>query len=124
MKRIKFLLVSILLLSAGASGAAWAQHYHHGARVGIHLGLPLGWGWYYPPPYPYFSPAPYAPALVAPSAPPVYVEQVPQAAQPDSSYWYYCNKPDGYYPYVKQCPGGWQRVAPHPPSQLNQERPQ
>ena len=29
-------------------------------------------------------------------------------------YWYYCESSDGYYPYVKECPGGWQRVAPRP----------
>jgi len=58
---------------------------------------------------------------MAPAEPPVYVErgQPPAAAQTEpepGNYWYYCSNPDGYYPYVKQCPGGWQRVAPQPPS--------
>ena len=46
--------------------------------------------------------------------PQVYVEQ-PQAqpSQP-SGYWYYCADSRAYYPYVKECPSGWQRVAPQP----------
>lgn len=46
---------------------------------------------------------------------PVYVEQ----AQDDSSYWYYCDNPEGYYPYIKTCPGGWMKVVPQtvPPNQ-------
>src|SRR2546428_12259210 len=31
------------------------------------------------------------------------------------SVWYYCANPQGYYPYVQQCPGGWRPVAPTPP---------
>jgi hypothetical protein len=27
-------------------------------------------------------------------------------------YWYYCQNPAGYYPYVQQCGGAWQPVAP------------
>ena len=51
------------------------------------------------------------------SSPPVYVESAPLVqvpAQPDN-YWYYCSTLNRYYPYVTQCPGGWQRVvsAPH-----------
>ena len=29
--------------------------------------------------------------------------------------WYYCQNAKGYYPYIKQCPGGWQQVDPKPP---------
>jgi hypothetical protein len=47
-------------------------------------------------------------------APPVYQEQPqPQTAQ---QYWYYCQDPQGYYPYVQQCPRGWQPVSPTPGS--------
>ena len=48
--------------------------------------------------------------------PTVYVEQGPaQAApQPAQHYWYYCADSRAYYPYVKDCPGGWQRVSPQP----------
>jgi len=32
--------------------------------------------------------------------------------QGQSNYWYYCADSQAYYPYVKECPGGWQQVAP------------
>jgi hypothetical protein len=39
---------------------------------------------------------------------PVYVE-------PEQTYyWYYCSNPEGYYPYIKSCPGGWAKVVPTP----------
>lgn len=62
----------------------------------------------------------YPPAAVVPSAPQVIVQQQPQAVQappppaPAANYWYYCRKPDGYYPYIKNCPDGWLQVSPQP----------
>lgn len=79
-------------------------HWRHGRHDGR-----LGWWWivggvwyFYPTPvYPY--PDPYQPPLlVAPSSP-----ATPQ-------YWYYCPHPAGYYPYVSECPRGWQRVPAEP----------
>lgn len=116
MKRTRLAFVSILLFAAATSGAAWAQYLHHGPRVRVYVGPAVGWSWYYPAPYYYYPPA-YPPAVIAPSTPPAYIEQDPPPAPAPSSYWYYCSNPDGYYPYVKQCPGGWQRVAPQPPPQ-------
>lgn len=53
--------------------------------------------------------------------PAVYVEQpaqqqpAPAASQPQmQGYWYYCASSRAYYPYVKDCLAGWQRVAPQP----------
>jgi hypothetical protein len=44
------------------------------------------------------------------------IEQQPQAYvqqhQQESDYWYYCQDPQGYYPYIKSCPGGWMQVVP------------
>jgi hypothetical protein len=80
------------------------------ARVGVIVDIPFP-GYYYPYPYPY-----YPPVVVAPAQPPVYIEQQPAAPQP-GSYWYHCNTPEGYYPYVKACPSGWQQVAPTPAPQ-------
>ena len=42
---------------------------------------------------------------------PVYV-QYPVYGQPEAQYWAYCQAPQGYYPYVTECPGGWLPVAP------------
>ena len=47
--------------------------------------------------------------------PMTYIEQAP-AAEPAQTqgFWYYCAASRAYYPYVKECPAGWQRVAPQP----------
>jgi hypothetical protein len=114
--------VAILLLAMIGSGAAWADH-RGGGRV--HFGVVIGgpyWGpWGYPPPPPYYYYPPYyPPAVVVERQAPVYVEQAPPAAAAPApapapqNYWYYCTATKGYYPYVKECPSGWQRVLPQP----------
>lgn len=116
MNAIKLLkwLVALTLLAGAGIGSAWADHgyYGHGhTRFGVMVGVPFA-PWYYPPPYYY---PPYPPVVI--ERPPVYVEQSapPQTAQ--AGYWYYCAAAKAYYPYVNECPGGWQRVAPQPPAQ-------
>lgn len=110
----------------------------HGGRFdhfsfGINLGYPGlyggyggygGYGFYDPffyPPFYGIPPVvvPIAPPVIVPSTPPVYIQQqeTPAATQSQAHYWYYCTNPEGYYPYVKQCPGGWLRVDPRPPIQ-------
>jgi hypothetical protein len=44
--------------------------------------------------------------------PPVYVQ--PGTPPDQSGYWYYCQNPQGYYPSVTECPGGWIAVLPQP----------
>lgn len=130
MKRFKLLCSMLLLAGVAFSGNALADHRGHG---GGHVGLGFYFGApyypYYPRPYypdPYYA-YPYYPPVVTvpvPTQPPVYIEQgntntqaAPQqapAAQANN-YWYHCDKPEGYYPYVKDCPGGWERVDPTPP---------
>jgi hypothetical protein len=65
---------------------------------------------------PYWGYAP--PVVVQPSPPPVVVRPTaPQVyVQPDAGHdsYYYCESAKGYYPYVKECPQGWTRVAPQP----------
>jgi hypothetical protein len=39
------------------------------------------------------------------------------------SVWYHCNRPEGYYPYVKECRGGWEQV-PAQPSDMQGPGPQ
>jgi hypothetical protein len=104
--------------------------------VGVYLGGPGPyWGpgyarpYYYPRPYypgplyypgPIYAPAPYyqpAPVVVVPAAPPVYIERGDEVAEQepeDDQFWYYCRSAKNYYPYVKECPGGWQKVPPRP----------
>jgi len=95
----------------------WGHGYYPGFRVYIGPAYPFYpyayWGPYYYPPY-YYPPA----VVTAPASPPVYIEKGGNAAQaPDQpqAYWYYCAASNAYYPYVKECPGGWQRQTPMPP---------
>ena len=70
----------------------------------------MGWwgpGWW-DAPYPYYS----APPVVVPQEPTTYIQQEP--APPAEAYWYYCQNAGAYYPYVKECPGGWMQVVPSP----------
>ncbi|QYY32140.1 hypothetical protein K2O51_15180 [Cupriavidus pinatubonensis] len=108
-------------------------YYHGGYYHGFYpsVGVYFGPGWYGGYPYGYGYPYPYyyPPAVMAaPASPPQYIEQGPngpvpapgpeQAAPqtPDQAWWYHCNQPEGYYPYIHACPGGWQRVPAQPPS--------
>jgi len=101
----------------GHYGGYYGSYYRGG--LGIAIGGPF-WdpSWYYPSYYyPYYYPD-YAPAVEVPSTPPVYIERG-QPADPSapSDVWYYCPDSKTYYPYVKECPGGWQTVPAQPPSE-------
>jgi hypothetical protein len=86
------------------TASAWAGHRHH-SHFGFYVGVP----WGYPAPY-YYEPAPRI-IVLPPSPPPVYIEQTPA---PATSSWYYCDAARAYYPYVRECPGGWIPVSPSP----------
>ena len=110
----------------GAHAAPVVVHGHGGpARFGLYVGAPLVlaggyWGPRYYYPSAYYSPY-YPPVVTVPVSPPTYVEQgqvmapaAPAAGAAQSGYWYYCGASRTYYPYVRECPGGWQRVSPQP----------
>ena len=117
-KTLIALVLALAGLMAASSASAW--HHRHGPRVSIGFGFgypgPYYPGPYYPPYgyYPHYYPAP----VVIQRQPTVYIEQNPQPAPaiqaPASAYWYYCADTRAYYPYVKDCEAGWQRVAPQP----------
>jgi hypothetical protein len=112
-----FLVFAILCVSSTA----------HAGQVGV--GIYVGTSAFYYPatslPYYYpVAPVPYyyPPAVAVPLEPDIHVEQGPPAAaqastqtQADGS-WFYCDASKTYYPYVKQCTGGWREVPTHPPS--------
>lgn len=76
---------------AGAGGTA--GHHHHGHSRVFVGGSFVSW------PRPYYWPGyVYAPAAV-----------------PVMQYWYYCAAAAAYYPYVQNCPGGWELVLPTMP---------
>jgi len=111
-------------------GAHWRTpvHRHHGAaRWGLFPGVPLVlssayWGPRHFYREPYYSPY-YTQVVTVPAMPPTYIEQGPAVpAEPTAAtpplkpgYWYFCKDSQTYYPYVSECPGGWQRVSPQPP---------
>ena len=106
---------------ATAGGGHRGHGWHSNVGVGIMVDPFLFMPGYYPrsyyyPPY-YYSPYYYPPAVVSvPTEPPVYIErdEATEPAPQASASWYYCADPQGYYPYVNQCPGGWQAVSPRP----------
>jgi hypothetical protein len=116
---MKALLGLVALAFAALIASPDASAHGHGGRarlsIGLHFGAPLYWhSWpsYYP--YYYYP----APVYVAPSVvqvqPPVYVERHESPVTDFNGWWYYCVNAKGYYPYVKECPGGWQKVPPAP----------
>ena len=119
MKHLKSVALGVaaVMLSVAATGDAWADRGRHRphSRIGVFVGP--GWGpWFYPPPF-YYAPSP---PIIIERSPPVYIEQPPPRTlrQADAtSYWYYCGASNAYYPYVRECPSGWQRVSPQPPDQ-------
>ena len=118
-------------------GGGWGGGYHGGGyyhggyccgtSVGVYFGPGFVGGYPYGYPYPpYYYPGyypdsyAYGPMSVSdPSSPTQYMEQGQAApaggAAPQSNYWCHCGKPEGYYPYVKACPAGWQKVPAQPP---------
>lgn len=121
MKHLKAVvgLAAILTLSAAAAPALaygyghHGRHFHHYRHSGVHFGFVFqSPGYWY---YPYYR-APVV-AVPVPASPPVYIERSDTQAAPASpAYWYYCVDAKAYYPYVKECPGGWQRVVPQQPA--------
>jgi hypothetical protein len=92
-------LVVGLLAATATPSLAW--------RVGVFVGPAVVPG----PPVVIGAPVYAVPAY----APPVVVESPAAVPSPPApQYWYYCQGSQSYYPYVQQCPGGWQPVSPTP----------
>ena len=108
-------------------------HGYYGCCGSVSVGFYFGPGFIYGYPfYPYYYP-PYYASVYYPyvsgdvSQPAQYIEQGQDQAGGADVYdqggggaaqlavWYYCNNPQGYYPYVRTCPGGWQKVPARPP---------
>lgn len=107
-------------------------HHDHDRFRHDHFGVGFGfwdpwWDWgpadywsyyypsYYPPYYPdyYSAPPPLPPAAgyaPTPGAP------TQATGAPPPQYWYYCDSPQGYYPYVQNCGSSWRQVAATPPA--------
>jgi hypothetical protein len=84
--------------------------YHGGGDWHGDIWIGPGWGgwgpwWWGPSFYPYYYP-------YYPETPAVIQQQPSLYVQPEEQYWYFCRNPEGYYPYIKKCPGGWLKVIP------------
>jgi len=101
-------LAALLLLVVSPVPSQAGGHVSFGFSFPVVIGPgywgPGYWGPGYWGQYPYY----YSPPPVAVQQHPVTYEQ----AAPAQSYWYYCQNPQGYYPYVQQCPNGWMQVVP------------
>ena len=113
LSRIIIATMVVLLLGSMPESTAEARRSGHGSRVGVSLFLGPGlWAPYFYPSfyYPYYPTE--RPIVI--QQPEVYLQPAPEAEE-QQSYWYYCKDPQGYYPYVKECPSGWMKVVPSPP---------
>ena len=97
-------VVCVVLFAGVVPGLAYG-----GVRVWV--GGPGWWGpWWWGPaayPYPYYGY--FEQPIVIQQQPPAYYQQTQPAQQ---YYWYFCPASNTYYPYVKECPKGWQKVIP------------
>lgn len=114
--------LTVLLTTWALPANADPFHHHRGGYFrpgfGFYFGAPLYPRPFYPA-YPYYPNYPYYPPeiITIPVQPPVYIERERSESQNTplaEGYWYYCNDPAGYYPYVKDCSSGWQPVEPTP----------
>jgi hypothetical protein len=117
---------SVRFYYGGGPYWGWGAPYYYGPGYGYGV----GYG-YWPPAYVYGPPA-----VVTSTAGVVYIERSPgtvstqqaapeaapppppaaaPAAPPGAQWWYLCSNPRGAYPYVRECPGGWERVPAVPP---------
>jgi pimeloyl-ACP methyl ester carboxylesterase len=120
MRKILFTFIALLAIlsttPADAAGHGWGRGGGWGwggawiapALIGGAIAYDLTY------PYPYAQPYP-----VYPQAYPVYQQPYPVYAQPAPvqapvQLWYYCASVKGYYPYVSNCPEGWQSVPAQP----------
>lgn len=87
-------------------GGRWVHDWHDG-RYGWWWSVGGAWYFYPEPIYPYPDYVP--PAVVVQQAPPV------PTGLPPSPSWYYCDNPQGYYPYVASCNAPWREVPATPP---------
>jgi len=121
-----------VVVGVSGPGVWWGPGPWRGGGWGPGWWGPAGWwgsaGWWGPGPWPggwwaggawpgpwwgsgvWVQPA--SPTVVVAPEAPVFVERSPQAEPPAQVWWYWCNESRAYYPYVNQCPAGWQRVAP------------
>lgn len=87
-------------------------HHHHPGRTVIFIGAPFWyWAWpygyaYLPPPY-YYGPNYAVPQQEMPA---LYIEKFDGTPTPETVGDIFCPASQAYYPEVKDCSSGWQRI--------------
>lgn len=108
----------------GYAGAAVGHRHYYAPRGRYYAGSSIVFGsLWYPFGYPYYGYPLYGyPYYGYPYSayPPAVYDPLPDysssaTAQPPSATWYYCRDAKTYYPYVSECPGGWESVPATPP---------
>jgi hypothetical protein len=106
------------------NGGHWRHGWWHG-RHGWWWGVGGAWYFYDAPIYPY-------PLYVSPT---YYGDDYYDDGGDDQGYgdyqgggygpgvWYHCSNPEGYYPYIRDCHGGWEQVPANPPAGAMQGGP-
>jgi hypothetical protein len=95
-------------------GYVWVRYDSDALLVDVAIGqiLSVMYGVFYPT-------VGYAPSnnYVPPNnyAPPGIYSSPPMQQPAPSPVWYYCDNPQGYYPYVQSCYSGWRQVPAIPP---------
>jgi hypothetical protein len=115
-KVVSMLSAALIATAASLPSLAGGKYHHHGHGHGsVSFGFVFGGPWYYPGYYypPYYYPVPVR------TEPTVYIERGDAGAPAEQSrgsqgYWYYCKESKAYHPYVKHCPGGWEKQVPAP----------
>ena len=93
-------------------GGFRGSRFYGGIYFGPGFGYydPFWWPYAYPYPYAYYPPR----VVYREYAPPPADYLQPPAGPAPESFWYHCDNPEGYYPYVRQCDGPWQQVPVRP----------
>ena len=141
---LRAIMLAIIAAGSLAAAPAWAErgrgHGHGGGHfwgpfAGFLLGSAIVYSatqpravyfgpqvsyWPYGPantvgPTYYVDPIYVAPPLASIPPPPPGASQVSALGMPGSEWWYFCKDPNGYYPYVRECQSGWEKVSPTPP---------
>lgn len=86
-------------------GGHWWHGNHHG-RIGWWWNTGGLWYWYAQPVYPY-------PTYISTTA---SYDYAPRGYSENS--WYYCDDPQGYYPYVRSCSSDWRPVPISPQARV------
>jgi outer membrane protein OmpA-like peptidoglycan-associated protein len=133
--KVLFLVIAVavmaVLISAGTvtAGGGWhgGGHWHGGwgwgwpyYGLGFATGAFLSYPYSYYPYYPYYSYYPYYPYAYAQTYSPSPRVIVRERKPAMDTWYYYCRKSNAYYPYVRRCPGGWEKVPIVPRPSLPQ----